>query len=439
MITEIFKDNNIPCREIVNKNRLINNMEKREFIHRFGLLSSSAAIVPLVGFKGFQDISKTDLYQNSTFAGFDDKQGKDRVSLREKFFGCIAGAHIGSSMGAPNEGHSYESIEKDFGTLDKLLPYHHYGTSNNWMREAGTTEDGIERQKLMITAILEKQDRINAEDLRRSWVDHMNPKAGGLVSEPFEENLLAMAKTNIPASDIGKYCDYSGLVSLSRSCHPIGLINAGDIQGAINDIRDLGQLYNTANSRGILWAEVVVTAIAAATRPNATVDSVIGAIFDNCDKADKRFVRPAGIRGEIERAMKLTADCNDFREMRRKFDKIYSGEGVPYSHSYANEIVTKGICVFRMTKANTWESMKSAVNMGRDTDCLAAVATGISGALTGADSLPKELITQVDYATSVNPHTNSKRTLAETSDGLYDAFKSRLSKMKAFAEEMGLA
>ena len=92
-----------------------------------------------------------------------------------------------------------------------------------------------------------------------------------------------------------------------------------------------------------------------------------------------------------------------------------------------------------MTKANTWEAMKAAVNMGRDTDCLAAVATGISGALTGAGSLPKELITLVDYATSVNPHTNSKRTLAETSDGLYDAFKSRLSKMKAFAEEMGVA
>jgi hypothetical protein len=82
--------------------------------------------------------------------------------------------------------------------------------------------------------------------------------------------------------------------------------------------------------------------------------------------------------------------------------------------------------------------MKAGVNMGRDTDCLTAIAAGISGALTGAGSLPKDLITQVDYATSVNPHTNSKRTLAETSDGLYDAFKSRLAKMKTFAEEMGV-
>lgn len=368
-----------------------------------------------------------------------EKQGTGPVSLREKFFGCIAGCHIGSAMGAAVEGWSWERIERQYGTLDKLLAYHHYGNRNNWMREPGTTEDGIERQKLMITAIIGKQDRINAEDLRRAWVDHMNPNAAGLVSEPFEGALLAMARTHIPAADIGNYCDYSGLVSLSRSCHPIGLINAGDIQGAIEDVREIGQLYNTANSRGILWAEVVVTAIAAATKPGATVDSVLGAIFDNCDKVDMRFIRRAVIRGEIKRALKLTADCKDFRRMRKKFDTMYSGSGIPYSHSYANEIVTKAVCIFKMTNANTWEAMKAGVNMGRDTDCLAAVATGISGALSGAASIPNALIKQTDYATSVNPHTNSQRTLRETSDGLYNAFKARLAKMKAFAEEMGAA
>ncbi|MDD5134022.1 MAG: ADP-ribosylglycohydrolase family protein [Phycisphaerae bacterium] len=364
------------------------------------------------------------------------KSTAEAMALREKFFGCIAGCHIGSAMGAPVESWSWEKIEKEYGTLDKLLPYHHYGTLNTWDRVAGTTEDGVERQKLMITAIMEKQDRINAEDLRRAWINHMNPKAGGLVSEPFEDSLLAMAKTPVPASDIGKYCDYSGLVSLSRSCHPIGLINAGDISGAIDDVREIGQLYNTANSRGIFWGEVTVIAIAAATKPNATVDSVIGAIFDNYEKTDKRFAKQADIRWELDKALKLTAGCKDFRDMRKKFDTMYSGEGVPYAHSYANEIVSKAVCVFKMTKANTWEAMKAGVNMGRDTDCLTAVAAGISGALTGAGSIPEALIKQADYATSVNPHTNSKRLLRENSDGLYNAFKARLAKMKTYIQDM---
>ncbi len=74
--------------------------------------------------------------------------------------------------------------------------------------------------------------------------------------------------------------------------------------------------------------------------------------------------------------------------------------------------------------------------MGRDTDCMTAVAAGISGALTGGASLSPEWVKQVDYATTLNKYTNSQRTLREHSDGLYNAFKARLRKMHAFIEEM---
>ncbi len=120
----------------------------------------------------------------------------------------------------------------------------------------------------------------------------------------------------------------------------------------------------------------------------------------------------------------------------RDYESIYSGSGIVYAHSYANEIVTKAICVLRMTEGNTWEAMKAGVNMGRDTDCLTAVAAGICGSLSGAGSIPPGIIKQADYATSVNPHTNSKRTLRETSDGLYNAFQARLARLKTYINEM---
>ncbi len=347
------------------------------------------------------------------------------VPLREKFFGCIAGCHIGSSMAAPVEGWSYDRIEKQYGTLDRLLTYQHYG--NGWAREPGTTEDGVERQKLMITAIIDKQDRVTAEDVRRTWVRDIKPESAGMVSEPFEAILLAMAKTPIPAADLGKYCDYAGLVSMARSCHPIGLINAGDVPGAIADVREVGQLYQTANSRGIQWAAVTVTGIAAATRPGATVESVLEAIHQYCDKPVVR---------EIDRALKHTEGCRDFREMRKAFDALYGGHGIPYAASYANEVVSKAVCLFRMTRGNLKDTIIGGVNMGRDTDCLTAVAGGISGALTGAASLPEEWVRQVDHATRLNRFTNSQRTLREHADGLRSAFQARLRKMKSYAAEM---
>lgn len=365
---------------------------------------------------------RTVLQAAAAAAGSALAQGAgEPVSLREKFFGCIAGCHIGSAMAAPVEGWPYQRIEEKYGTLDRLVSYQHYG--NGWNREPGTTEDGVERQKLMITAIIDKQDRVTAEDVRRTWVRDIKPESAGMVSEPFEAVLLAMAKTPVPAADLGKYCDYAGLVSMARSCHPIGLINAGDVPNAIADIYEVGQLYQAANSRGIKWAAVT----AAATRPGATVDSVLGAIHDHCDP---------GVLREIDRALKHTASCQDFREIRKSFDALYAGQGIPYSASYANEVVTKAVCTFRMTKGDLKQTMIAGVNMGRDTDCLTAVAAGIAGALNGGASLPQEWIRQSDYATSLNRFTNSQRTLRQHSDGLYEAFRARLRKMRSYAAEM---
>ena len=122
--------------------------------------------------------------------------------LKDKFMGCIAGCHIGSAIGAAVEGITWPEIETAHGFVDGFLPYEHYG--NGCKREPCTTEDGVERQKLMITAIMEKGGRVTAEGVRAAWVRHANPNAGGWVSEPFEGTLLAMAKSGIPARDLGK-------------------------------------------------------------------------------------------------------------------------------------------------------------------------------------------------------------------------------------------
>ena len=89
--------------------------------------------------------------------------------------------------------------------------------------------------------------------------------------------------------------------------------------------------------------------------------------------------------------------------MRLAFDSVYNGKGMAYFAAYANEVVTKAVCVFAMCKGNLKQAMISGVNMGRDTDCLSATASGMTGALAGASSVPEEWISQVDYATTKMP------------------------------------
>lgn len=340
------------------------------------------------------------------------------VTLRDKFYGCILGAHIGSSMGATVEGWTYQQIQAKYGLLKTLEPHICY--DNGWMRLPGTTEDGIERQKLMITAIIEKQDRVNAEDVRNAWIAHIKPEAPGMVSEKFEAVLLQMAKSGIPARDLGRYCDYAGLNAFSRACHPLGLINAGDKDGARDDVFEVGQLYQSTNSRGLKWAVVTAVAIAEATRPGATIDSVLGAILDYAD--------PEVVGRELERELEGSRHCKDITELRAYFDGVYSGVGMPYAMSSANEVVTKAVCIVQMVKANLFDAMVAGVNMGRDTDCVTAIAAGISGALTGSNTMPESYIALTDEATKQNPYTNSKRTLRETADGLYEANRSKLNR-----------
>jgi ADP-ribosylglycohydrolase len=228
---------------------------------------------------------------------------------------------------------------------------------------------------------------------------------------------------------------------MSRSCHPIALINAGNVEGAVEDIFEVGQLYQTTNSRGLQWAAVTGIAIASATKPGATVDSVLGAILKGHPRFSMRGAATgqSAVVNEIERALELTKKCQDFHEMRVALDAVYNGKGMAYSTAYANEVVTKAVCVFAMCKGNTRQAMISGVNMGRDTDCLSATASGICGALTGASSIPAEWFQQVDFATTKMPVTNSRRTVKETADGMYEAYTARIRGMRAFAEEMDKA
>lgn len=366
-----------------------------------------------------------------------------KISLRDKFYGCVVGVYVGSALKGPTEGKTWPEIEKRYGTVDHMIGYQDY--NNGWDRAPGTTEDGAEREKFMITAISEKKDRVTAEDVRAMWVRDMNPKAAGMISEPFERVLLDLAKSGIPASDIGRYCDYSGLVSMSRSCHVLGLINAGDIEGAVEDVFEVGQLYQTTNSRGLQWAAITGIAIAAATKPGATVDSVIAAVLKGhprlavkgpAETIHTDTFTHSNVVAEIERGLELTKKCQNFREMRVAFDPVYNGVGMSYAQAYANEVVTKGICVFNMVKGNLKEAMIASVNMGRDTDCLSAVSAGISGALSGAGAVPEEWIKQVDAATLKMPITCSRRTLRQSTDGLYDAFRARLARMRSYATQM---
>lgn len=362
------------------------------------------------------------------------------ITLKDKFRGCIAGSWIGSAMGAAVEGWSRERIKETYGFLDRLLPYRHYTSLTDWERLPGTTEDGIERQKLIATAIIEKQDRILAHDLVAVWVRDLAPDKMIYKQERFDRSLVELAKSGVPPSELGRLWPFPNVVSMARASHPLGLINAADPQGAADDSFEVGKVYACETAFALRWAALYNAAIAEACKPNATVESVL--------EVAKRFVHyraEAGslyalydtIEREVSHALELASKHTDFMAMRDEFYEFYEGgRYFNYGMSQANEIVSKGLAVFAISRGDAKEAILTSVNFGRDTDCLAAVAGGLAGTLSGIKSIPEEWVAQANEATHQDPYTNNRRTIEETSDRLFKAFLARKQRLEEYLRLM---
>jgi ADP-ribosylglycohydrolase len=350
-------------------------------------------------------------------------------------------------MGAAVEGWPREKVQKTYGVLDRLMPYEHYIEYTKWSRPAGTTEDGIERQKLIATAIIEKKDRILAQDLAAVWRRDLDPDKMIYKQEPYDRSLCELLKSGIPAAELGRLSHFGNVITMARVSHPLGLVNAGDPQGAADDTFEVGKLYMRETDFGLRWAALYNAGIAEACRPGATVESVIEVVKRYAGYRAEKGSLYTGAQAEkfaydtvvpqVNRAFDLAGKCSTVEELQKEFDKtFFGGFYVTYGLAQANEIVCKGLALFALHKGNPRDAIISAVNFGRDTDCLAAVAGGLSGALSGAGALPREWIEQVNAATLADPYTNNKRTIEETADGLYGAFEARQKRMAEYLKTM---
>jgi ADP-ribosylglycohydrolase len=347
-------------------------------------------------------------------------------TLYEKVYGCLAASRVASAMGAAVEGWHADRIKETYGWVDRFYSYCHYGYRGvTWQRMPGTTEDGIERQKLMCRAIIAKGDRITADDLGKVAADVVDPEQMWYMSEPSDIRLVKFLKVGVPAVEVGGLSGWHGLNAMARASHPIGLINACDPEGAFRDAADVGRLIFSPSDIGLVWAGVYDAAIAAAMRPDATVDSVLDTALSFATDPIKR---------EVERALEVVKRTGDYEAARAEFYNIYNGSGTMYAMSTASETVTKALALFWLAKGDAKTAVLYGVNVGRDTDCQAAMAGGLAGALSGIGAVPQEWVEQLDQATAANPYTNTQCTVKEHADGVYGAIQNRAHKLRALAD-----
>ena len=119
--------------------------------------------------------------------------------------------------------------------------------------------------------------------------------------------------------------------------------------------------------------------LAEACKANSTKDSVVETVRTYCGEA---------VLAEIDACMTVALKYNDAAEMRDEMNARYAG--IP--GDFGEELLAKGLSIFYVTAGNVRDTIVGGVNFGRDTDCVTAIASGFSGALSGSATIPADWI-----------------------------------------------
>jgi ADP-ribosylglycohydrolase len=370
-------------------------------------------------------------------------KGTPNDRLFAHIYGAVAGAYIGNSMGAPVEGWTWERIEKTYGFLDRFVPDAR-ASRGGVQAQVGWTEDGMERYKLLASAIIKKGRRISIEELASEWVEAIDPNKIGVRIGPQDRIIYDLLKAGMPPMDVGRYAIWPGFMGTSKMMQPLGLISACRPDVAAKDALDLGRIKD-AQGRP-LWRDdrkredtgyrstlvynnalencaAIAAATAEAIRPNATVDSVIATALAQ--------LRPDA-RKTVETVLGWTDKVKDWKEIRPLYQDYFQGWPV----SNAIDILAGGLACFKMAKGQPREATLYAINIGRDTDCKAYVAGGLAGALRGIDAWPREWVDIVEKAAGTDPYTVDKRSPRQIAESLYQVSLNELRKVKSQTSEL---
>ncbi len=383
--------------------------------------------------------------------------GSPNNRLFARIYGCQAGVTIGNSMGEPVEGWTWQRIEQTYGFLDRFLASGRRGKDRavpqrfgqDWVyrahqREPGWTEDGMERYKLLASAIIKKGGRITIEDLARQWIEDIDPAKFGYHLGPQDLIIYHLLKAGLPPWEVGRYAMWPGFMGTSKMIIPVGMVNACRPDNAARDALDLARIKDvqgrpiwrddkySADGRlsstlvydyGLEVAAAIAAATAEALRPAATVNSVVETALAQL---------PAGARKDVETAVGWARQAKDWKEIRPLYAKHF--EGVPVSN--AIDVLAGGLASFVLADGRPREAILYAINIGRDTDCKAYVAGGLAGALRGIEAVPAEWVATVEKAVLTDPYTVSKRTARQEAEGLYQACLNEMRKSKTADREL---
>jgi ADP-ribosylglycohydrolase len=366
--------------------------------------------------------------------------------LFQKVYGSIAASNIGSAIGAAVEwvsvpGGGWKAVEEAFGWVDRPIawvqkerdvrywnnsPLLHYYRMD---MEPGMTEDGAEIRYLLTLAMIERNGRVNVDDVAAVWRRDIKREDIGRLVNPhiaihLDRLLCGDEMTRIPPRLVGAMTPWPGLVDAAHMIGPVGIINACNPAQAAQDTEEICLLLQPPASGGVEGSKVIAAATAEAFRPGATIDSVIAASKAHVSKNTREI---------IDEALAIAREYPDTRAIREPIRKHFMPT-YPYADSV--ETAAEVMALFWITKGDVREGLVGATNLGRDTDCIGGMLGSICGAYKGIAGVPAEWCDLVQGALDRNRVTLQKMSMEETAQRLTGAVRANLERLRRQVTEL---
>lgn len=290
------------------------------------------------------------------------------MTRRDRARASLIALAAGDALGAPTEGMSRTAIHERYGRVETFLTEDAAGT------------DDTEYAVLTARAVLRHGHALTSDDVADLWLEALAVQDGGFAGAGFSE-IVALAGLQAglrpPDTGIRNYERWSDGAAMRAA--PLGLLCAGDpVEAARLATVDASVSHS---GDGILGARAVAAAVAAAAG-GADWQEALGA-------GTASIPEDSWSRRMISRAYALVDAAADTETAEHALSEHLPLRHYPWADS-SPEAVAFAFALVRAHEGDPVRSVLAGVNMGRDSDTIAAMAGAICGAAAGTSALPAD-------------------------------------------------
>ena len=259
-----------------------------------------------------------------------------------------------------------------------------YGITTDFHKGASWSTDDTEFALLTARTLIACQGRLTDEAVVDAWLENVATqddfKRGG--ASEFEASRNLRRGLRPPLS--GQYNSYAHSDGAAMRIAPIGILNAGDIDGAVAMAETDAHI---SHYREGVWGAQAVAAAVACAMADGDMDEILAA-------AMKPIPEGTWLRASMEKAFAIVdrAQGNFLDAWMPLHDELWCTYKAAVS-----EAVAAAFGILKLEHRDFRTGVVAAGNFGRNADTIAAIVGAVLGARYGAEAIPPSWVEKPRY------------------------------------------